>query len=83
MVKINLQAVEVLQMDGTMKPEDMREAVCTPLYRHKEKDFVMFALRLYKGECELNEEEEKTIREIIAPWAWIYRDAIEKQLAAK
>ena len=83
MAKINLQAVEVLQMDGTTKPEDMREAVCTPLYRHKEKDYVMFALRLYAGECELNEEEEKTIREIIAPWAWIYRDAIEKQLAKK
>ena len=83
MAKINLQTVEVLQMDGTYKPEDMREAVCTPLYRHKEKEFVMFALRLFSGPCELNEEEEKTIREIIAPWAWIYRDAIEKQLAKK
>ena len=37
----------------------------------------------HEVELEVTDRLEKAIREIIAPWAWIYRDAIEKQLAKK
>jgi hypothetical protein len=40
-------------------------------------------VRLYNGECEISDDEEKTIRELIVQMPWVARDAIEKQLAKK
>lgn len=34
MPKINLKEVELMQMDGQMKPVDMREDICKPLWLH-------------------------------------------------
>ena len=83
MAKINLQAVEVLQMDGSYQTVDMREEACKPLWLHHDEDKVQLALRLYQGECEVSPDEEKTLLELIEPWSWVARSAIEKQLAAK
>jgi hypothetical protein len=83
MAKINLQAVEVLQMDGSYQTVDMREEACKPLWLHHDEDKVQLALRLYQGECEVSPDEEKILRELIEPWSWVARSAIEKQLTAK
>ena len=83
MAKVNLKAVEVLQMDGSYQAVDMREEACKPLWLHHDEDKVQLALRLYQGECEVSPDEEKTLRELIEPWSWVARSAIEKQLAAK
>jgi hypothetical protein len=83
MAKVNLKAVEVLQLDGSYQTVDMREEVCKPLWLHHDEDKVHLALRLYQGECELSPDEEQAIRELIQPWSWVARSAIEKQLTAK
>ena len=83
MPKINLKEVEMLQMDGSIKPVDMREDICKPLWLHHDEPVARLGIRLYNGETELNDEEVKAVRDIIAPWSWVARDAIEKQLAAK
>jgi hypothetical protein len=48
---------------------------------HHDEDKVQLALRLYQGECEVSPDEEKTLRELIEPWSWVARSAIEKQLS--
>lgn len=80
MPKINLKEVEMLQMDGSIKPVDMRDDICKPLWLHHDEPMARLGVRLYNGECEISDEEGKTIREIIAQMPWVARDAIEKQL---
>lgn len=82
MPKINLKKVEMLQMDGQMKPVDMRDDICKPLWLHHDEPMARLGVRLYNGECEISDDEEKTIRELIAQMPWVARDAIEKQLNA-
>ena len=83
MAKINLQAVELLQMDGSMQPTDIRKDVCQPLWLDRDKKMVMLGQRLYKGECELTDDEVAIIRKMAESWPWITRDAIERQLCAE
>lgn len=83
MAKINLQAVEILQMDGSMQPTDIRKDVCQPLWLDRDKKMVMLGQRLYKGECELTDDEVAIIRKMAESWPWITRDAIERQLCAE
>lgn len=83
MAKVNFKKVEILQMDGSYQVVDIREKACEPFYWHKDEEMVMLGQRLWQGECELNPEEEKTIREMIAGWPWVTRDAIERQLSGK
>jgi len=82
MPKIDLSKVEVLQMDGSIKVEDLRQDVCKSLWLHHEKDKVMFGQRLWNG-GELSDEEAAELRKLIAPMPWVARDGIEQQLAAK
>ena len=83
MPKINLKEVELMQMDGSIKPVDMREDICKPLWLHHEEKMARLGVRLYNGECEISDDEAAEIRKIIEPWSWVARDAIEKQLAKK
>ena len=83
MPKINLKEVEMLQMDGQMKPVDMREDICKPLWLHHDEPMARLGVRLFNGECEVSDDEAAEIRKIIEPWSWVARDAIEKQLAKK
>ena len=83
MAKINLQSVEILQMDGSMVPTDIRKDVCQPLWLDRNKDMVMLGQRLYQGECELTDDEVTIIRKMAEQWPWITRDGIERQLSAK
>lgn len=83
MAKINLQSIEILQMDGSMKPTDIRKDVCQPLWLDHDKEMVMLGQRLYQGECELTDDEVAIIRKLAESWPWITRDAIERQLSAK
>ena len=83
MPKINLKEVELMQMDGSIKPVDMREDVCKPLWLHHEEKMARLGVRLYNGECEISDDEAAEIRKIIESWSWVARDAIEKQLAKK
>ena len=83
MPKINLKEVEMLQMDGSIKPVDMREDICKPLWLHHDEPMVRLGVRLFNGECEISDDEAAEIRKIIEPWSWVARDAIEKQLAKK
>lgn len=83
MPKINLKEVEMLQMDGQMKPVDMREDICKPLWLHHDEPMARLGVRLFNGECEISNDEAAEIRKIIEPWSWVARDAIEKQLAKK
>lgn len=39
--------------------------------------------RLYKGECELTDDEAAIIRKMAEQWPWVTRDAIERQLCAE
>ena len=68
-------------MDGSMQTVDMREELCKPLWLHHDEEMVMLGQRLWQGECELSPDEEQTIRDIIQPWAWVARNAIERQMA--
>ena len=83
MPKINLKEVELMQMDGSIKPVDMREDICKPLWLHHDEPMARLGVRLYNGECEISDDEAAEIRKIIEPWSWVARDAIEKQLAKK
>lgn len=83
MPKINLKEVEMMQMDGQMKPVDMRDDICKPLWLHHEEKMARLGVRLYNGECEISDDEAAEIRKMIEPWSWVARDAIEKQLAKK
>lgn len=83
MPKINLKEVEMMQIDGSIKPVDMREDICKPLWLHHEEKMARLGVRLYNGECEISDDEAAEIRKIIEPWSWVARDAIEKQLAKK
>ena len=83
MPKINLKEVELMQMDGSIKPVDMREDICKPLWLHHEEKMARLGVRLFNGECEISDDEAAEIRKIIEPWSWVARDAIEKQLAKK
>lgn len=83
MPKINLKEVEMMQIDGSIKPVDMREDICKPLWLHHEEKMARLGVRLYNGECEISNNEAAEIRKIIEPWSWVARDAIEKQLAKK
>ena len=83
MPKINLKEVELMQMDGSIKPVDMREDICKPLWLHHEEPMARLGVRLFNGECEISDDEAAEIRKIIEPWSWVARDAIEKQLAKK
>ena len=83
MPKINLKEVELMQMDGSIKPVDMREDICKPLWLHHEEKMARLGVRLFNGECEISNDEAAEIRKIIEPWSWVARDAIEKQLAKK
>lgn len=83
MPKINLKEVEMLQIDGSIKPVDMREDICKPLWLHHEEKMARLGVRLFNGECEISDDEAAEIRKIIEPWSWVARDAIEKQLAKK
>ena len=83
MPKINLKEVEMMQMDGSIKPVDMREDICKPLWLHHEEKMARLGVRLFNGECEISDDEAAEIRKIIEPWSWVARDAIEKQLAKK
>ena len=83
MPKINLKEVEMMQMDGSTKPVDMREDICKPLWLHHDEPVARLGVRLFNGECEISDDEAAEIRKIIEPWSWVARDAIEKQLAKK
>lgn len=83
MPKINLKEVEMMQIDGSIKPVDMREDICKPLWLHHEEKMARLGVRLFNGECEISNDEAAEIRKIIEPWSWVARDAIEKQLAKK
>ena len=83
MAKINLQSIEILQMDGSMVPTDIRKDVCQPLWLDRNKEMVMLGQRLYKGECELTDDEVVVIRKMAEQWPWVTRDAIERQLCAE
>ena len=83
MSKINLKEVELMQMDGSIKPVDMREDICKPLWLHHDEPMARLGVRLFNGECEISDDEAAEIRKIIEPWSWVARDAIEKQLAKK
>jgi hypothetical protein len=83
MPKINLKEVELMQMDGSIKPVDMREDICKPLWLHHDEPMARLGVRLFNGECEISDNEAAEIRKIIEPWSWVARDAIEKQLAKK
>jgi hypothetical protein len=83
MPKINLKEVELMQMDGSIKPVDMREDICKPLWLHHDEPMARLGVRLFNGECEISNDEAAEIRKIIEPWSWVARDAIEKQLAKK
>ena len=83
MPKINLKEVEMLQMDGSTKTVDMRDDICKPLWLHHEEKMARLGVRLYNGECEISDDEAKTIRDLITQMPWVARDAIEKQLSAK
>lgn len=83
MPKINLKEVEMMQMDGSIKPVDMREDICKPLWLHHDEPMARLGVRLFNGECEISDDEAAAIRKIIEPWSWVARDAIEKQLAKK
>ena len=83
MAKVNFKEVSLLQMDGSTQTVDIREEACKNLYWHHDKEVVMLGQRLWQGETELSPDEEKLIRQMIDPWPWVTRDAIEKQLAAK
>ena len=83
MPKINLKEVELMQMDGSIKPVDMREDICKPLWLHHEEKMARLGVRLFNGECEISDDEAAEIRKIIEPWSWVARDAIEKQLSKK
>ena len=83
MPKINLKEVEMMQMDGSIKPIDMREDICKPLWLHHDEPMARLGVRLFNGECEISDDEAAEIRKIIEPWSWVARDAIEKQLAKK
>ena len=83
MAKVNFKEVNMLQMNGSMEVTDIRVKACEGLYWHHEKEMVMFQQRLWQGETELSPDEEKIIRQMIDPWPWVTRDAIEKQLAKK
>jgi hypothetical protein len=83
MPKINLKEVELMQMDGSIKPVDMREDICKPLWLHHDEPMARLGVRLFNGECEISDDEAAEIRKIIEPWSWVARDAIEKQLAKK
>ena len=83
MPKINLKEVELMQMDGSIKPVDMREDICKPLWLHHEEKMARLGVQLFNGECEISDDEAAEIRKIIEPWSWVARDAIEKQLAKK
>lgn len=83
MPKINLKEVEMMQIDGSIKPVDMREDICKPLWLHHEEKMARLGVRLFNGECEISDDEAAEIRKIIEPWSWVARDAIEKQLAKK
>ena len=83
MPKINLKEVELMQMDGSIKPVDMREDICKPLWLHHDEPMARLGVRLFNGECEVSDDEAAEIRKIIEPWSWVARDAIEKQLAKK
>ena len=83
MPKINLKEVELMQMDGSIKPVDMREDVCKPLWLHHDEPMARLGVRLFNGECEISDDEAAEIRKIVEPWSWVARDAIEKQLAKK
>lgn len=76
-------AVEMLQMNGKTEVMDLREDVCKVLYFDREKEMVMLGQRLWQGETELSPDEEKIIRQMIDPWPWVTRDAIERQLSKK
>ena len=81
MAKVNFKEVEILQWDTTMKVCDIREEALPPMSIHQKKEIVMLGQRLYQGEVELNEQEEQLLRQLIAHWPWVTRDAIERQLA--
>ena len=83
MPKINLKEVELMQMDGSIKPVDMREDICKPLWLHHDEPMARLGVRLFNGECDISDDEAAEIRKIIEPWSWVARDAIEKQLAKK
>lgn len=83
MAKINLQKVSILQMDGSYQETDIRKDVCQPLWLDRNKDMVMLGQRLYKGECELTDDEMAIIRKMTEQWPWVTRDAIERQLCAE
>ena len=73
----------MLQMNGKTEVMDLREDVCKVLYFDREKEMVMLGQRLWQGETELSPDEEKIIRQMIDPWPWVTRDAIERQLSKK
>lgn len=81
MAKVNFKEVEVLQMDGSYQTVDMREEACKPLWLHHDEPMVQLALRLYQGETEVTPDEVQALRELIQPWSWVARSAIEKQLS--
>ena len=83
MAKIDLSKVAMLQMNGETAEVDMREDVCKPLWLHHDEPMARLGMRLYQGPTELTDDEAAEIRKIIAPWSWVARDAIEKQLAKK
>lgn len=83
MPKINLKEVEMMHIDGSIKPVDMRDDICKPLWLHHEEKMARLGVRLFNGECEISNDEAAEIRKIIEPWSWVARDAIEKQLAKK
>ena len=70
-------------MNGKTEVMDLREDVCKVLYFDREKEMVMLGQRLWQGETELSPDEEKIIRQMIDPWPWVTRDAIERQLSKK
>lgn len=83
MAKVNFKEVEMLQMDGSYQVVDICKKACEPFYWHHDEEMVMLGQRLYKGECELTDDEVATIRKMAEQWPWVTRDAIERQLCAE
>lgn len=76
MPKINLKKVEMLQMDGQMKPVDMREDICKPLWLHHEEKMARLGVRLFNGECEISDDELKVVAHIAKQFPYVIRESL-------
>lgn len=82
MKKIDFAKIQVVQLDGTKAPLDMREGIAKLLYQGKTKEEFTLSLKIYAsdGPTEISEQEVAILNAVAGCYPYAMASALRESL---